>query len=163
VTDASDRQSPEPAFPDIESLIPHRASMRLVQAVVERGDGTICCSGLVPMDNPTAAEGRAPTIMALELAAQSAAVLEALQRRDAAMRSENNDDGPRIGYLVSLRNARLHQPTVPAGETLHATVHHAGGAAALARYEAKVTSKDGEVLYAEAVLGTYALPPGSEG
>ncbi|MDY7095782.1 MAG: hypothetical protein SX243_22635 [Acidobacteriota bacterium] len=160
MTDADDRRPSEDSFPAIESLIPHRSPMRLVRAVVERGDGSIRCSGRVPEDNPTAVDGRAPAIMALELAAQSAAVLEALQRRDAAAASEGSDEGPRIGYLVSLRGARLHQPTIPAGESLHATVHHAGGAGSLARYEAVVTSPDGDITYAEAVLGTYALPPG---
>lgn len=161
MTEPEDLQSPAASSPAIEELIPHRTPMRLVQEVVERGDGSIRCSGQVPEDNPAAVDGQAPAILALELAAQSAAVLEALQRRDAAAAAGGAPQGPRIGYLVSLRNACLHQPTLPAGETLHAVVHHAGGAASLARYEVTVTSPDGGTTYAEVVLGTYALPPDS--
>lgn len=140
----------------IEALVPHRWPMRLVEAVIERGDGWIRCSGRVPADSPLASGGRAPAVLAIELAAQGAAVLEALLRGEG----EAAEGGPRLGYLVSLQDVRLEQPTIPAGEPLLAEVRQTGGAAALARYEAIVTSQDGSQVFAAGTFGTFALPAG---
>ncbi|MCB1058433.1 MAG: hypothetical protein KDD11_23265 [Acidobacteria bacterium] len=141
----------------IESLVPHRWPLRLVEEILERRDGFIRCSGRVPADSPMAREGRAASVFAIELAAQSAALLEALVLADAG----NGSEEPRLGYLVSLLGVELAASTLPAGETLVAEVERAGGAAALARYEVKVSSEDGATVHARGTIGTFALPAGS--
>jgi hypothetical protein len=59
--------------------------------------------------------------------AQTAAVLEALGREGG--------EGPRIGYVVAIRNARFATPWLPAGTPLEVTVKAAGSAPPLSIYE----------------------------
>jgi predicted hotdog family 3-hydroxylacyl-ACP dehydratase len=90
--------------------------------------------------------GRAPAFLGLEAAAQGAAVLEALDRRDGS--------GPRIGYLVGLRHARCHTPWLPAERPLRMTVRLSGRAAALSIYEVSLEGEDSAVLV-QGTISTY--------
>lgn len=131
--------------------------MRLVESVVEVGDGVVVCEGRVAADHPLAAEGAVPAVLGLELAAQAAAVVEALSRRGVT----GSPVEPRRGYLVSVRGARLRAPTFPAGALLRATVRAAGRAGPLAMWEAVVDVEGEEHL--TATLGTYAVAEVEDG
>ena len=137
----------------IEALLPHRGPARLVHAVVSGSDGSatpgargeITCLARVPADHPLVFRGRAPALIAFEMAAQAAAVLSTLASGGGA---------PRIGYLVSVREARLGVADVPALQDLLVTVRAGGGMAPLHSYEVRVTTPAGaEVL--RGTLGTF--------
>jgi predicted hotdog family 3-hydroxylacyl-ACP dehydratase len=81
----------------------------------------------IPGDNPFVSAGRAPAFVGLEAGAQTAAVLEALNRKGA--------EGPRIGYVVAIRNARFRTPWLPAGVPLLVSVKAVGSAPPLSIYE----------------------------
>ncbi len=138
--------------PAVESLLPHRDPMRLVRVVVEVAPGfdRIRCIAVIPPDNPLAAGDRAPAFLGLEAAAQAAAALEALARRE----NDASSQGPRLGYLVGVRAATFHSPDLPTIEPLTVIVQAAGSAPPLAVYEARIESQEGEVLVT-GTLSTY--------
>lgn len=126
---------------DVASLLPHGGAARMIRSVLEIGPGRIVCVGEIPEENPFVVQGRCPSIVALELAAQAAALLEALQRT-----SQGGETGPRDGYLVRVRGVRLSVPYVAAREPLTARLHQEGVAPPLAIYGASVSGTDGELL-----------------
>jgi len=109
------------AFPDLDDLLPHRPPMRFVEEIVTETDGGVVCAVRVPERSAFSAEGSAPALVALEMAAQSAATFEALHRF-----RETGDTGPRVGYLVGARDVHFARARVPAGETLFAAVRLSG-------------------------------------
>lgn len=139
-------------FPDPQELIPHRGPMLLVDRVLDRRPDGVSCQGRIPADSPFALGGRAPAFVAIELAAQTAAVFEALGRR------ESGSAGPRIGYLVSVRTARFAVHELPVGEPLVAHVRSAGSAPPLALYHVRVEREGVQVM--TATLGAYLATSG---
>ncbi len=138
-----------PELPDPAALLPHSGPARLVTGVLEVGVGHGRCTGRIPPDSPFVRDGRAPAYLALELAAQAAAVLEAIARLEAG-----SAPGPRVGYLVGVREARLAANAIPVGAELHATVRLEGSAPPLAIYAVRVVG-DG-VEYLAGTVSTYA-------
>ncbi len=127
--------------------------MLLLDRVLDWRPECVLCEGRIPADNPFAVNGRAPALVAIELAAQAAAVFEALGRQGPAAAS-----GPRIGYLVSVRDARFALTELPTGEPLVAEVRSAGSAPPLGLYRVRV-ERDG-VLVMTATLGAYLTTSG---
>ena len=99
----------------------------------------------VPPGHPLVEHGFVSALLGIEAAAQAAAVLEALQRTDAP--------GPRIGYLVGIREARL-LGAIPAGRPFLATARLQGGAFPLSIYEIVVEG------IAAGTISTYAATRG---
>ncbi len=134
--------------PAVESLLPHRDPMRLVRVIVEAPPpfDRIHCIASIPADNPWVIGERAPAFLGLEAAAQAAAALEALSRR-------TDDPGPRLGYLVGVRDATFYVPDLPAGEPLAVIVEAAGSAPPLAVYEIRV-EQEGAILLT-GTISTY--------
>jgi predicted hotdog family 3-hydroxylacyl-ACP dehydratase len=128
-------------------LIAHRGAALMVETIVEAGPGHAVCRGRISADSAFAISGFAPSVMAIELAAQTAAVQEAL----AAPAGK----APRAGYLVGVRDASLRADVVPVGEPLVATARRVAQAGPLATYAVSVTGPDGaEIL--TATLSTHA-------
>lgn len=117
------------AFPDLDDLLPHRPPMRFVEEIVEETDGGTVCAVRVPERSAFNTEGSAPALVALEMAAQSAAIFEALHRF-----RQTGATGPRVGYLVGARDVHFARERVPAGETLFSTVRLSGIALPLCNY-----------------------------
>lgn len=112
-------------FPPL--LLPHSPPARLIRGVIEAEAERIVCAAEIPPDHPLAVAGHAPAFLAIEAAAQAAAVLEALARRD--------DPSPRIGYLVGIREARLAVPPIPTGRPFQVSARLSGSASPLSIYE----------------------------
>jgi predicted hotdog family 3-hydroxylacyl-ACP dehydratase len=100
-------------------------------------------------------DGRVPSFLGIEMAAQAAAVLEALRRR-----GRGEPIAPQVGYLVSLRDVRFERPEMPANGTFVATVRSIGSAAPLSRYAAHV--RDLDALYMSGEFSTF-LPAAKRG
>jgi predicted hotdog family 3-hydroxylacyl-ACP dehydratase len=120
--------------------------MLLLRRVLGREAGALLGEASVPADHPLARE-RVPSWLALEAAAQAAAALEALEREDEA--------GPRQGYLVGVRQARLRVTELAARAPFRILVRATGSAPPLAVYEAGA-DRDG-ILFLTATLST-SLP-----
>lgn len=110
----------------VGDLLPHAPPARLIRGIIETSLEGIVAMAEVPPGHPLVVDGLAPALLGIEAAAQAAAVLEALQRTDAP--------GPRIGYLVGIREARL-LGAFPAGRPFRVTARLLGGAFPLSIYE----------------------------
>jgi predicted hotdog family 3-hydroxylacyl-ACP dehydratase len=132
----------------IGDLLPHTGTARLLTDVLRSGPGFIEATGLVPAAHPLAAGGRASCFLGLELGAQAAAALEALERAAAS-----GDRAPHIGYLVRVREAAFSSPSLPVDTPLHVEALLSGAAPPLAIYRIGV-SVDG-VESVRATLSTY--------
>ncbi len=139
------------ATPDLDELLPQRPPMRFVEGIEEETNDGITCRVRVP-ERSAFTEGRsAPALVALEMAAQSTAVFEALRRlREAAGR------GARIGYLVGARDVRFSRARVPAGGTLFAAIRLSGIAPPLSTYAFEVA--DGSEVIASGTVSTWLTP-----
>ena len=131
-----------------EGLIPQRGPARLVQTLIEdpRPD-VLVCGGRIPADSAFAADGRVPAVVVLELAAQAAAVEQAL--------AEGAEGAVRPGYLVAVRAATLRADDVAVNVRLVATVRRTGQAGPLATYDVTVNGPAGEEILS-ASLSTHA-------
>jgi predicted hotdog family 3-hydroxylacyl-ACP dehydratase len=140
---------------DVAGLLPQAGLARFVESVVELREDGIDCAGRIPPGHPLVRGGKVAGFVGLELAAQAAAVFEALRRA-----SRGGEAVARPGLLVSLRDVRLERAELSAGAPLVASVRAVGSAAALSLYAARVF--EGGALALEGTLGTY-LPPGPKG
>ena len=134
--------------PPLHELIPHRPPMLFVERVLGEAEDGATCLGRVPRACALVTGGKTPAFVALEVAAQTAAVWEALRRsKDAG--------GPsvRTGYLVSLRDVVLHRRTIPADADLIASVRLVALVPPLATYAVDVAVEGGLAL--RGTIGTY--------
>ena len=136
---------PATSFPSPETLIPHAPPARLVHEVLDVSTEAGVCVVGIPNGNPFAEDGRAPAYVGLEAAAQTAAVLEAL--------AWTAGTGPRIGYLVGIRNARFRTACLPVDTPLRATVRLQGSAPPLSIYEVSLDQGNESLL--TGVISTY--------
>lgn len=133
---------------DLDNLLPHRPPMRMIEAIEGETDGGVECTARVPGGSAFDSGGTAPALVALEMAAQTAAVFEALRRcRDTGQAS------PRVGYLVGARDVEFGRSRVPVGEALRAAVRLSGLALPLSTYAFEV-ARQGEVV-ASGTLSTW--------
>lgn len=137
---------PEREVPD--GLIPHRRPARLVHAILEspRPD-VVVCAGRVPPDSAFVSGGRVPAVVLLEMAAQAAAVLQAL--------AAPPQGAARPGYLVAIRAATFRADDIAADAALIATVRRTGQAGPLATFDVTVGRAGAEEIVA-ATLSTHA-------
>lgn len=145
------------AVPPIETLIPHRPPMLFAERMMGEAEDGATCIGRIPRRCALVADGVAPAFVALELAAQTAGVWEALRRGKAAGGSHE----PLAGYLVSIKDVVLHRSAVPADSELIASIRLEGHAPPLTTYAVEVVA-EGELALA-GTIGTYLTegPPRS--
>ncbi len=132
-------------------LLPHQPPSRLIVSVSAAAEGSVTCEALVPAVSPFVVGGLAPSFLAVEIAAQAAAALEALERRrtDAGA-------GPPRGYLVGARGVALSRATLDADAPLVAVVRLAGAAPPLATYAFEVL--EGTEVLARGGISTWLTP-----
>jgi predicted hotdog family 3-hydroxylacyl-ACP dehydratase len=130
----------------IESMIPHRLPMRLVEGIVTVDAHSIVTSSVVRDTWPTARDGCVRTLLLVELIAQSAGVLQGWHERPEQASVAG-------GLLVGVERAVIVQPTLPLGTNLLCTVRISHGAAGFQAYE-------GEVRDAASVLWLSATVQG---
>jgi len=139
---------PTRGVPPLDQLIPHRPPMRFVERILGEAEDGATCLSRVPAACALVTRGVTPTFVALEAAAQTAAVWEALRRsRDAGAASS------RMGYLVSLKDAVFYQRTIPAETDLITTIRLVASAPPLTTYVVDVTVL-GECAL-RGTIGTY--------
>lgn len=137
------RQAPEraarPHRPAVTALIPHRPPILMVEEIVEADGEKIVCRGVLPCSSP---------FLALELTAQTAAVM-------AALEGEGTSSEAAVGYLAAIHDARFLVPDIPRGRPVLATVEKAGSCPPLRRYKVSVALEKGAVELIRATLSTY--------
>ena len=134
--------------PHLHDLIPHRPPMLFVDRILGEADDGATCVGRVPAACALVQGGRVPGFVALELAAQTAAVWEALRRQ-----RETGGPSVRTGYLVSLKDVVLYRRTIEADAELIASVRLEAAMAELTTYAVDVAVEGGLLL--QGTIGTY--------
>ena len=134
--------------PPVEALLPHQPPMRFVTGVLGASADGLACSARIPSTCPLVAGGLAPALAAIEAAAQTCALWEAVRRwRDGP------GVGPRTGYLVGLHNVSIFAAQVAADTALTATVRLDALVAPLAHYAMQVDM--GERCILHGTLATF--------
>ena len=128
--------------------LPHGGSARFVRDVRVITDGAIETEGKIPERSAWIVGGRVPSYVALEFAAQSAAVFEIAGAPDAAT------PGPaERGFVVRARDLRCLRTDFPSDAFLHARVDLEGEAVPLAIYRFEVRA-NGEPI-ADGTFSTF--------
>ncbi|HEX4822733.1 MAG TPA: hypothetical protein VFV19_00310 [Candidatus Polarisedimenticolaceae bacterium] len=122
--------------PTFDRLLLHRGPARLVRAVAGEADDGATCLARIPAGSGLAAGGEAPALAALEAAAQTAAVWEALRRL-----RRGEDEGIQLGYLVGLRDVTLYVASLPVEVDLYATVRLTAAVPPLTHYAVEVVAE----------------------
>lgn len=129
-------------------LLPHRPPMRFVESVLGESADGMTCEARIPADCALVAHGMAPAVAAIEAAAQTAAVWEAMRRR-----RDGGTGAPRLGYLVGLRDVTFFARSIPAEQAFQATVRLEAGTMALAHYAMQIDL--GPALILRGTLATF--------
>jgi len=142
----------------IERLIPHRLPMRLVETVTHVEYSNVETAAVVRDTWPTIRDGRAQTLILIELIAQTAAVLQGWRERN----EEKGGGGG--GLLVGIPEARPQAMTIPVGTPLVCTVHVSHGTQNYLSFTGQVAGTDG-VLWLTGSIQAYRPdslePPGA--
>ncbi|RZU03014.1 hypothetical protein [Rivibacter subsaxonicus] len=96
---------------DIESLLPHRAPMLLIDRLIEADDESIRVEVDVPHQGRFVRDGLMPSFVGIELMAQAVAAW-------AGARGQRAGRPPRVGYLLGTRRYEAHCAGFAAGATL---------------------------------------------
>lgn len=132
---------------NLDALLPHRPPMRWVERVERITPQGAQCAARVPEGCALVHEGRLPSFAALELAAQAAAVFEAMSRQQAPVVA------PAVGYLVGARGVQLASASLPVAETLHVEVTRTGLAPPLSTFDFELRA--GRAVVANGSVSTW--------
>lgn len=117
----------------VEALLPQRPPMRFVTSIVDETPDGLVCTARIPTACALVVEGAAPAFAAVEAAAQTAALWEAVRRA-----RESAGAGPRIGYVVALRDLVFFAADVPADAPLVTSARLEAAALPLTHYAIEV-------------------------
>lgn len=96
----------KPLEMDIETMIPHRGLMRLVETVEDVDDDRARTVATTAEDWPLYREGSVGILVTVELVAQTAAILEGWKRLQTGR-------GGTKGWLVGIKSADFSLPRLP--------------------------------------------------
>jgi predicted hotdog family 3-hydroxylacyl-ACP dehydratase len=132
---------------DIEKLIPHRAPMRLVQAITKMDGDSIETEATVLSSWPTAQDGRVRTLVLIELLAQTAATLQGWRERHESQVGQG-------GLLVGVHEVKLAMPTVAVGTRLRCRARETHGVGNYKAFEGRITGDD-DTLWLQGTVQAY--------
>jgi 3-hydroxyacyl-[acyl-carrier-protein] dehydratase len=135
-------------LPSLEALLPHRPPMRFVDSILRQSADALDCIARIPAACALVSGGTAPTVAAIEAAAQAAAAWEALQRWQ-----RQGETAPRLGYLVSMRDIAFFTDAIPADRSLLVSVQLETVSPPLSHYRFEVCLDS--LLLARGSIGTY--------
>lgn len=139
---------PASQSPNLDELLPHRPPMRMVETIEGEAEDGLECGARLGAGSAFDSGGTAPALVAIEMAAQTAALFEALRRR-----REGGPAGARLGYLVGARDVEFSCARVPVGESLRVAVRLSAMALPLSNYLFQV-AREG-VVVASGTLSTW--------
>ncbi|MEW6264809.1 MAG: hypothetical protein AB1641_17180 [Thermodesulfobacteriota bacterium] len=132
-------------WPWPEDLLPHRPGMLLLERIVSLDDRKVVAGAVTSAGWPLVDNGRISSLLCLELMAQTVGLIMGWNRRSKGR--------PRMGFLVGIKSASLHQPHLPTGRELVISAEVLSSHGGLGTFQARVLA-DREPL-AEAVLQVY--------
>lgn len=97
------------SFPDLEMLLPHRSTMKLLQDILAVEENHALAGATVSPQWPLAHSSGVNSLVLVELVAQTAAV--AIGSRCLAKNKQSN----RVGWIVGVSRARFKQDSIAFG------------------------------------------------
>ncbi len=101
---------------EIEQMIPHRGSMKLVQEIVEVGGNRCVTASTVLSDWPLCEDGSVSPIILIELVAQTAGVNIGWQEVHS-----KNPSG-QTGWIVGIKKAEFYRDRIPVNTRVLITI-----------------------------------------
>lgn len=123
---------------NIDRLIPQQPPMRIVEAVAAIDEQSIESTCRVRTTWPTVEDGKARTLMLVELIAQTAAVLQGWKERHEKETGEG-------GLLVGAQGVKFAVPTIPVGTNLVCAVRISHGVQSYLAFDGEVRDDQGTV------------------
>ena len=99
----------------LEDLLPHRTGMLLIGSVVTATATRAVTLSTVSLTWPLTNTRGAPSLLCIELAAQTAGVCNGWDRIQT-----QGMDSNQMGWLVAVKRAEFHLPLLPLGATIRA-------------------------------------------
>jgi predicted hotdog family 3-hydroxylacyl-ACP dehydratase len=142
-------------FPPMEAVIPHRAPMVLLDAVLAHAEDETTCVVSIRKDSPfREPDGLVPGWVGLEYMAQCIAAHAGLVEHAAGRM-------PAIGFLIGARRVALHADGYRPGQVLHVTVRRLWGQARLGAFVCSIRDSRTDAVLADGTLSAY-LPGRSD-
>ena len=110
---------PDPTTLPIESLIPHRDRMLLVDEILEIDDRQAITLAVVKPSWPFCVSGAVDPLIVIELVAQTAGIHNGLEWHRKIKAKE-----PAAGWLVGVKQAAFHVAAIPVGERITTTARN---------------------------------------
>jgi predicted hotdog family 3-hydroxylacyl-ACP dehydratase len=129
---------------EVESLIPHRLPMRLVERFEPPVEDSIVAFAEVRESWPTVRDGSARTLMLIEVIAQTAAVMQGFRERA-------QDKPATGGLLVGISAMQTTKPRIPVGTHLVCNVSVSHGVQNYLAFEGRVTDTTGALWLTGAI------------
>ena len=101
---------------DIQRVVPHRGTMRLVDRLVDWDEDTVAVELRVPEEGPFSHAEGVPAWVGVEYMAQAIAAW-------AGCRARAEGREPSIGFLLGTRRYTAHQPAFTPGSCLRVAAH----------------------------------------
>lgn len=136
------------SYQAIETLIPHRGPMLLIDAVLASSADDIVCGARIREGNLFLRDGKLRTVVCLEYMAQAVAAFAGLQARQPGP--------PRVGYLIAANRVTLSAARLALGDELRISAKRIWGDSALGKFECSVARL--ECSIAQATVSVYQPP-----
>lgn len=138
----------------IESLIPHRGAMRLLDRVLEVGDEHVLAEVDVPFDGLFVRDGAVPSWIGIEYMAQAVAAW-------AGARARQRGGEPHAGLLLGTRRYEVQCEGFPSGKRLRVQARcELIGANGLGQFDCRITMDGSELALAR--ISVLDPPGGAE-
>jgi 3-hydroxyacyl-[acyl-carrier-protein] dehydratase len=133
---------------DIETMLPHRRPMLMVDQVLERSDRHLITTTRIDKNNPFIKDNRLPGHAGLELIAQASGLFLGL--------SCEGDTRP--GAIVAIRNMQVNMPWLEVSARIRIETEILGGGEDAAMFHGRVLLNDNTAV--EATITLSAFPEG---
>jgi predicted hotdog family 3-hydroxylacyl-ACP dehydratase len=138
-------------FPPIETLVPHKPPMLLLDRVLSYSTDSVSCEVAIRVDSPFVRDGVVPAVVGLEYMAQCVAAYAGLSARE-------KNETPRIGFLLGSRDVRIDVDGFPVGDRLVIEARRTWGENDLGSFVCKVRRGDDVLVHGSLTVYQGPLP-----
>jgi predicted hotdog family 3-hydroxylacyl-ACP dehydratase len=136
-------------FPPLEAVVPHRAPMVLLDAVLAHAADETTCVVAIREDSPLREPGGSvPGWVGLEYMAQCIAA-------HAGLIDHANRRAPAIGFLVGARRVLFHANGYLPGQVLHVSVRRLWGQRRVGAFACSIRDSRTDAVLAEGTVSAY--------
>ena len=118
-------------YPPLDSILPHRPPMILIDELVHWDEREVVCSVTIRADAPFVADGRVPALVSIEYFAQTVAAFYGYLSR-------HHHQTFTMGMLLGTRELELRTDFLHVGDALTVTGHELWSGAGLAQFRCKL-------------------------